>query len=90
MLQYNDDAPETAHILWTKPLASGGLAGGDTGPHAIEDGDAYEGKFEYSVIMNGILYYNRFAAVERGGLPQQGDFCRRPAYWSRTMVQKQH
>ena len=68
----NDDAPETAHILWTKPLATGGLAGGDTGPHAMEDGDAYEGKFEYSVIMNGILYYNRFAAVERGGLPQQG------------------
>ncbi len=68
----NDNAPETAHILWTKPLASGGLAGGDTGPHAMEDGDAYEGKFEYSVIMNGILYYNRFAAVERGGLPQQG------------------
>jgi outer membrane protein assembly factor BamB len=70
--QNNDDAPETAHILWTKPFASGGLVGGDTGPQSMECGDAYEGKFEYSVIMNGILYYNRFAAVERGGGPQQG------------------
>jgi len=25
---YNDDAPETAHVLWTKPLTTGGLTGG--------------------------------------------------------------
>ena len=27
----NDDAPETGHILWTKPVAMGGLVGGDLG-----------------------------------------------------------
>ncbi len=67
---YNDDAPETAHILWTKPLTTGGLAGGEFGDHSFESGDAYEGKFgdwdgvDYgggsSVIINGILYYNRY------------------------------
>lgn len=70
---YNEDAPETAHILWTKTLAMGGLAGGLTGrdqlAHSFEDGDAYEGKFgqqavstEVPVIIGGILYYNRFEA----------------------------
>ncbi|MCW4053693.1 MAG: hypothetical protein NWE84_02075 [Candidatus Bathyarchaeota archaeon] len=67
--QYNE-GPETSHILWTKPLATGGLVGGELGPHAYEEGDAYEGKFGdwsesawgggSSVIINGVLYYNRF------------------------------
>lgn len=66
---YND-APESSHILWAKPLSEGGLVGGEYGPHAYEEGDAYEGKFGdweesawgagSSVIINGILYYNRF------------------------------
>ena len=39
---YNENAPETAHILWTKPLENGGLAGGiPNGAHAFEAGDAY-------------------------------------------------
>ena len=39
---YNDNAPETAHILWAKPMQMGGLAGGlDFGPQAYECGDAY-------------------------------------------------
>ena len=67
---YNDYAPETAHILWAKPLTTGGLVGGELGEHSYESGDAYEGKFgdwdgvDYgggtSVIINGILYYNRY------------------------------
>ena len=56
---YND-GPETAHILWAKPLAMGGLAGGELGPQGMECGDAYEGKYSSSVIINGILYYNKF------------------------------
>jgi hypothetical protein len=58
---YNDDAPETAHVLWVKPLTTGGLAGGLlTGvPASSETGDAYAGKFINSVILNGVLYYNR-------------------------------
>jgi hypothetical protein len=60
---YNDNAPETAHVLWANPLTTGGLTGGLWGdgqvPAASESGDAYEGKFSNSIIMNGILYYQR-------------------------------
>ena len=56
----NNAGPETAHILWANKLTAGGLAGGDTGEHMMEDGDAYEGKWQDSVIINGVLYYNRF------------------------------
>ncbi len=58
--QGNVDAPETAHILWAKPLTEGGVVGAELGPHAWESGDAYQGKFANSVIMNGILYYNTY------------------------------
>ncbi len=71
----NDNAPETGHILWTKPLAFGGLAGGFTGEHNFETGDAYEGKFSASVIINGILYYNRYATGFGGGWTQQGVYA---------------
>ncbi len=58
---YNEDAPETAHVLWAHQLTTGGLVGGiiDDVPVAAESGDAYEGKFPGSVILNGILYYQR-------------------------------
>ena len=68
---YND-GPESAHILWAKPLTSGGLAGGEMGDHSYNVGDAYEGKWSGSVIINGILYYNRFASGFGGGWAQQG------------------
>jgi outer membrane protein assembly factor BamB len=59
---YNEDAPEAPHILWTRPMGGslGGLAGGAVGEHSMEHGDAYEGKFEGSIIVNGILYYNKY------------------------------
>lgn len=60
----NDDAPETAHILWTRQYAEGGLAGSELGNAQYEMGDAYEGKFLGSVIINGVLYYNQYE--ERG------------------------
>ncbi|KON33503.1 MAG: hypothetical protein AC479_04180 [miscellaneous Crenarchaeota group-6 archaeon AD8-1] len=55
----NDDAPDTAHILWTKPLDTGGLVGGDVGAgeQSFEIGDAYEGKFNTRFILAGRLYY---------------------------------
>ncbi|MCL5878142.1 MAG: PQQ-binding-like beta-propeller repeat protein [Candidatus Bathyarchaeota archaeon] len=57
---YQDDAPETAHVLWTQDITSGGLAGGLLAdvPAGMASGDAYEGKFTNSVIINGVLYYN--------------------------------
>jgi outer membrane protein assembly factor BamB len=54
----NAEAPETAHILWTKPLTWGGLAGGEiTGDKAFSHGDAYEGKWDNKYIVNGIVVY---------------------------------
>ena len=69
---YND-GPETIHILWTKPLAIGGLVGGEFGPNlSYEHGSAYQFKFENPVILNGILYYNRLQLHFQGGIEAQG------------------
>ncbi len=68
---YND-GPETIHILWAKPLAIGGLVGGELGPHSYEHGSAYQFKFASPVIINGILYYNRFQRDFQGGIESQG------------------
>ena len=56
----NADAPETGHILWTKPYTQGGLASAELGNVQYEMGDAYELKFMGSVIISGVLYYNRY------------------------------
>jgi len=77
---YNDYAPETAHVLWARDITFGGLTGGLLGPGQVpaahESGDAYEGKFPNSVIMNGILYYNRMPAPISGNpYPQQGVYA---------------
>ena len=61
----NEEAPDTAHILWTKPLVTGGLVGGDIalessineGPVGFETGDAYEGKWTSRFIIAGKLIY---------------------------------
>jgi outer membrane protein assembly factor BamB len=65
-LQPDGTAPDTAHIMWTKQLAFGGVVGGSgdvLGGTEIEgityySGLAYEHKFSGSIIMNGRLYYN--------------------------------
>ena len=54
--EYNA-APESPHVLWTKPLTIGGLAGGDLGEHSMEHGDAYEGKWPDRMILAGRIYY---------------------------------
>jgi len=59
----NDDAPETAHILWKHPLQLGGLAGGVLGDAGTYTGDAYEGKFSSSVIIQGVLIYRKFDTI---------------------------
>jgi outer membrane protein assembly factor BamB len=55
-------APESAHVLWTKPLAFGGQIGGEFGStetNIYATGTPYEAKFA-AVILNGILYYNEY------------------------------
>jgi len=55
----NAEAPDTAHILWTKPLSMGGVAGAVEidSDWAFSHGDAYEGKWTSRLIIDGILIY---------------------------------
>jgi hypothetical protein len=53
-------APNSAHIMWTKPFEFGGVVGGNyTIPSmTFYSGTEYEGKFRNGVVlMNGNLYY---------------------------------
>ena len=55
-------APNSAHVMWTKPYAFGGVVGGDSSQTGIEgityyDGTAYEGIFNAPLIIHGRLYY---------------------------------
>ncbi len=51
-------APNSAHIVWTKSIAFGGLVGGEFGNTEFYTGEEYERKFYPPVIMDGVLYYN--------------------------------
>jgi outer membrane protein assembly factor BamB len=54
-------APNSAHIMWTKPLQVGGVVGGSytsVPGMTFYGGLAYEGKFTNPIIMNGKLYYD--------------------------------
>jgi outer membrane protein assembly factor BamB len=52
--------PESAHILWTKELTIGGLVGGEFSSQSYHCGAAYEAKWTPPVIINGILFYNKY------------------------------
>jgi outer membrane protein assembly factor BamB len=60
----NDYAPESPHVLWAKPLTTGGLVGDPIDEHGFEIGDAYEGKWRSKIILAGRLYYQDGAANE--------------------------
>jgi hypothetical protein len=51
-------APNTSHIVWTKPLDFGGITGGEFGDIGYYTGSAYEGKWSAPTIIQGRLYYN--------------------------------
>ncbi|HUK85970.1 MAG TPA: hypothetical protein VLU95_08910 [Candidatus Acidoferrum sp.] len=59
---YPGDAvgPLTGHIMWTRPIQSGGVVGGNafqqTGATYFE-GSAYAQRFEDPIIMDGMLYF---------------------------------
>jgi len=84
---YNDDAPESPHILWATPVGDtiGGLAGG-VDITGYGTGDAYEGKFGGGVIIGGILFYNKYDS----GQPQQAvvaiDLHSGEKLWTKTFA----
>jgi hypothetical protein len=64
-------APTTPHILWTKPLLTGGLVGGEFGSHDYYTGNSYDIKGSETIIINGILYYN----IPAGSYDAGGSFA---------------
>jgi hypothetical protein len=65
--QKSGSAPRSAHIMWTKPVELGGLAGGivtQAGDGANDtaatfySGFSYETRFGSPMIIGGVLYYN--------------------------------
>ena len=96
---YNEYAPETAHILWTKPLTSGGLVGGDLGEFSFEIGDAYEGKWtgsnvgiyawhSTSIILAGNLYYQE-STLENPVLYHCVDLHTGEELWAKVFLDNQ-
>jgi outer membrane protein assembly factor BamB len=69
VLRFQPDgtAPNSAHIMWTKPVEAGGIVGGsNTGVAGagFYPGLSYETKFNEPIIIYGRLYY---------GLPRSND-----------------
>jgi hypothetical protein len=64
--------PQTSHVMWTKPLQSGGVVGGN---NFVQQGDtyfegsAYNNRYTNPIIIDGMLYYTEpisFAGVASG------------------------
>jgi outer membrane protein assembly factor BamB len=51
-------APNSPHIVWTKPLEFGGVVGGTSAISDVTEysGGSYEGRFQNTIIMNGFIY----------------------------------
>jgi hypothetical protein len=99
--EYNA-APNTPHVLWTKPLTTGGLVGGSLGivgsgatSVAMENGDAYEGKWGGGMlgtgaplILAGRLYYQA-GAYDRPRLWHCVDLRTGQELWAKTFLDNQ-
>ena len=58
--QRNGAAPNTGHIMWTKPIEFGGVVGGGNvrvNGSTYYSGGSYEGRFGDAMIMQGRLYF---------------------------------
>ena len=94
--QQNGAAPNTAHIMWTKPLEIGGLAGGtvtqqgDTAQApdydaAYYSGFSYNTRFGNPIILNGVLYYQEPIGESGSGGPEMAvDLTTGQVLWSST------
>ena len=72
--QPDGTAPNSAHVMWTKPLEDGGVVGGtNTGGDGMTyyDGTAYEGRFGAPLVMYGRLYYG----VPKSDQPATGGYA---------------
>jgi outer membrane protein assembly factor BamB len=63
---YND-APESPHIMWTRPITDGGLIGGSYMSAAFYTGMSYEMKLSPPLVINGKYYYNLYPSGQGQG-----------------------
>ena len=82
---------QTAHIMWTKPLQSGGVVGGTdfTIPgDTFFEGTAYLNRYTNPIIMDGKLYYTEPLGYSgtTGGPTKCVDLLTGEEIWSRTDV----
>jgi len=61
------DGPDSAHIMWTKPITDGGLIGGSYGSASFYSGMSYEMKLTPPLVINGKYYYNLYPAGQGTG-----------------------
>jgi outer membrane protein assembly factor BamB len=63
----NSTAPDSAHIVWTKPVQFGGIAG--VSDVSYYTGSAYESMWNPPIIIGGRLYYDEPTS------PREGWYC---------------
>jgi outer membrane protein assembly factor BamB len=60
LFQQDGSAPNSAHVMWTKPLQAGGIVGGTNVGNIgnqFYTGQAYNARFPNPIILEGKLYY---------------------------------
>ena len=57
---YSQQSPTSAHVVWNKPVAEGGLIGGSYGTNDYYTGLQYDSLATPPIIINGRLYYRLF------------------------------
>jgi outer membrane protein assembly factor BamB len=64
-------APLTSHLMWTKPVSTGGIVGGDQHDTSYYSGHSYEPYLTPPIIMAGKLYYDVYPSnfVSTGAYP---------------------
>jgi hypothetical protein len=73
-IQPDGSAPNTSHIMWTKPIQFGGIVGGNStvvSASGYYSGLTYEMRFTDPLIMQGRLYYS----IPLGNNPKGGGYA---------------
>ncbi len=92
LFPYDAIGPETSHVMWTKPLQSGGVVGGDNFQgyegNTYFEGSAYLQRYSNPIIVNGKLYYTEPVSYlsPSGGPTTCVDLRTGEEIWSRTDV----
>ena len=81
--------PETSHIMWSMPIQSGGVVGGDLfdiAGNTYFEGSAYIQRFTNPIIVNGRLYFREPFSFSGGttGPTYCVDIRSGEVIWSRT------